>query len=47
MMNVCFRYTSEQMFDVVARVDEYPKFVPWCRGVSIRVSFFKRYDLII
>lgn len=29
-------YTAEQLFDLVAGVDEYPKFLPWC--VSSRIT---------
>lgn len=29
-------YTPEQMFDLVAAVDEYKKFVPWCVGSRIK-----------
>ncbi len=33
---VClFSYTKEQMFDVVADVEAYPKFVPWCTDAKI------------
>lgn len=28
-------YTPEQMFDLVARVDQYPKFLPWCIATRI------------
>ncbi|NCC22239.1 MAG: type II toxin-antitoxin system RatA family toxin [Alphaproteobacteria bacterium] len=29
-------YSAEQLFDLVAGVDEYPKFLPWC--VSSRIT---------
>ena len=29
-------YTPEQMFDLVARVDRYPEFLPWCIAARIR-----------
>lgn len=29
-------YTPEQMFDLVARVDRYPEFLPWCVASRIR-----------
>ncbi|CAI3926964.1 Ribosome association toxin PasT (RatA) of the RatAB toxin-antitoxin module (PasT) (PDB:1T17) (PUBMED:21323758) [Commensalibacter communis] len=29
-------YSPEQMFDLVAAVDLYPEFLPWCTGASIR-----------
>ena len=29
-------YTPEQMFDLVADVAQYPKFLPWCVGSRIR-----------
>jgi ribosome-associated toxin RatA of RatAB toxin-antitoxin module len=28
-------YSAEQMFDLVAKVEEYPKFLPWCGGVKV------------
>jgi ribosome-associated toxin RatA of RatAB toxin-antitoxin module len=28
-------YSAEQMFDLVANVADYPKFLPWCGGVKI------------
>jgi len=29
-------YSSEQMFDLVADVERYPEFLPWCVGARIR-----------
>ena len=29
-------YTAEQMFDLVAAVERYPEFLPWCRGARVR-----------
>jgi coenzyme Q-binding protein COQ10 len=29
-------YTPEQMFDLVADVERYPEFLPWCLGARIR-----------
>lgn len=29
-------YTPEQMFDLVADIDRYPEFLPWCRAARIR-----------
>ncbi|HVY99317.1 MAG TPA: type II toxin-antitoxin system RatA family toxin [Dongiaceae bacterium] len=31
-------YSPEQMFDLVADVERYPEFLPWCVGVRIRES---------
>ena len=28
-------YSAEQMFDLVAKVEDYPKFLPWCGGVTV------------
>ncbi len=28
-------YSAEQMFDLVADVDRYPEFLPWCRAARI------------
>jgi coenzyme Q-binding protein COQ10 len=29
-------YSAEQLFDLVADVERYPEFLPWCIGVRIR-----------
>jgi coenzyme Q-binding protein COQ10 len=29
-------YTPEQLFDLVAGVEHYPAFLPWCKAVRIR-----------
>lgn len=29
-------YTPEQLFDLVAQVDRYPEFLPWCLAARIR-----------
>ena len=29
-------YTPEQMFDLVAAVERYPEFLPWCQEATIR-----------
>ena len=29
-------YTPEQMFDLVADVDRYPDFLPWCVGAKVK-----------
>ncbi len=28
-------FTAEQMFDLVAGIEKYPEFLPWCRGARI------------
>jgi ribosome-associated toxin RatA of RatAB toxin-antitoxin module len=33
--SVFLGYSVEQMFDLVAKVEDYPKFLPWCSGVNI------------
>lgn len=35
-------HSSEQLFDLVADIEKYPEFLPWCIGARIR----KREDLI-
>lgn len=29
-------YTAEQMFAVVADIERYPEFLPWCSGLTIK-----------
>ncbi|HUC10201.1 MAG TPA: type II toxin-antitoxin system RatA family toxin [Stellaceae bacterium] len=29
-------YAPEQLFDLVADIERYPEFLPWCRGARIR-----------
>ena len=31
-------YTTEQMFDLVNDIEQYPKFLHWCRGARIDVE---------
>jgi len=33
--SVFLGYSSEQMLDLVAKVEDYPKFLPWCSGVKV------------
>ncbi len=32
---VLVAYSAEQMFNLVDRVEDYPKFLPWCGGASV------------
>ncbi|KQQ36017.1 cyclase [Duganella sp. Leaf126] len=34
--SVFLGYSAQQMFELVARIEDYPKFLPWCGGVEIR-----------
>jgi ribosome-associated toxin RatA of RatAB toxin-antitoxin module len=34
--SVFLGYSAEQMFALVERVEDYPKFLPWCGGVEVR-----------
>jgi ribosome-associated toxin RatA of RatAB toxin-antitoxin module len=34
--SVFLGYSAQQMFDLVATIEDYPKFLPWCGGVEIR-----------
>ncbi|MEM9781751.1 MAG: type II toxin-antitoxin system RatA family toxin [Pseudomonadota bacterium] len=29
-------YTAQQLYDLVAGVDQYPKFLPWCSAARVR-----------
>jgi coenzyme Q-binding protein COQ10 len=31
-------YTADQLFDMVADVKDYPRFIPWCQAARIRQS---------
>jgi ribosome-associated toxin RatA of RatAB toxin-antitoxin module len=33
--SVLLGYSAEQMFDLVARIEDYPKFLPWCNAVKV------------
>lgn len=33
--SVLIGYSAEQMFSLVERVEDYPKFLPWCGGVKV------------
>jgi coenzyme Q-binding protein COQ10 len=37
-------YTAEQLFDLIADVERYPEFLPWCMGARIRE---RRDNLIV
>lgn len=34
--SVFLGYSAEQMFALVEKVEDYPKFLPWCGGVEVR-----------
>jgi ribosome-associated toxin RatA of RatAB toxin-antitoxin module len=34
--SVLLAYSAQQMFDLVAAIEDYPKFLPWCGGVEIK-----------
>lgn len=33
--SVLVHYSAEQMFDLVADIEQYPRFLPWCSGTRI------------
>ncbi|HEX8010175.1 MAG TPA: type II toxin-antitoxin system RatA family toxin [Casimicrobiaceae bacterium] len=35
LKSVLVPYSAEQMFEVVAGVEDYPKFLPWCAGAAV------------
>jgi len=34
--SVLLAYSAEQMFALVDRIEDYPKFLPWCGGAEVR-----------
>ena len=36
--SVLLPYSCEQMYELVDRVEDYPKFLPWCSGATILES---------
>jgi ribosome-associated toxin RatA of RatAB toxin-antitoxin module len=34
--SVLVAYSAEQMYALVDKVEEYPKFLPWCGGVEVK-----------
>ena len=34
--SVLVPYSAEQMYELVDRVEDYPKFLPWCGGSEVR-----------
>jgi len=45
--SVLLPYTVAQMFELVAAVGEYPKFLPWCAGTHVRPRRDGRVDATI
>ena len=45
--SVLVPYTVAQMFDLVAAVRDYPKFLPWCAGTQVRPRRDGRVDATI
>lgn len=41
--SVLLGFSAEQMYDLVTRVADYPKFLPWCGGVEI----FEQTDTLL
>ncbi|MEP6998364.1 MAG: SRPBCC family protein, partial [Betaproteobacteria bacterium] len=33
--SVLVSHSARQMFDLVERIEDYPKFLPWCGGTRI------------
>ena len=34
--SVLLAYSAEQMYALVERIEDYPKFLPWCDGAEVR-----------
>ena len=41
--SVLLGHSAEQMYDLVTRVEDYPKFLPWCGGVEV----FEQTDTLL
>jgi ribosome-associated toxin RatA of RatAB toxin-antitoxin module len=35
--SVLVGYSTQQMFDLVDQIEDYPQFLPWCGGTSIKI----------
>jgi ribosome-associated toxin RatA of RatAB toxin-antitoxin module len=35
--SVLVGYSTQQMFDLVDQIEDYPQFLPWCGGTSIKL----------
>jgi coenzyme Q-binding protein COQ10 len=40
-------YSAAQLFDIVAAVDRYPEFLPWCLGARITRRWAGGFDAIV
>ena len=34
--SVLLAYSAEQMFALVDKIEDYPKFLPWCGGAEVK-----------
>ena len=35
--SVLVGYSTQQMFDLVDQIENYPQFLPWCSGTSVKI----------
>ncbi len=40
-------YTAEQMFNLVNNLEDYPKFLPWCRDIEIHAQDLQQVQATI
>ncbi|MBE9609422.1 type II toxin-antitoxin system RatA family toxin [Chitinilyticum piscinae] len=40
-------YSAQQMFDLVVRCEDYPKFLPWCGGVEVHERTADMLDVTV
>ena len=42
-----YRYSPEQLYDIVADIDSYKNFVPWCLGSKVKNKLVRKFWLNI
>ena len=45
--SVLVSHSAQEMFDLVDRVEDYPRFLPWCGGVQVHERSDEVLDVTI